>query len=92
MKKFTRLYPYMTLGDDIEITQTPLDSNGTTVMHVEIPDEDVGFKNIDISIPGYDVKAGKGVTSEEIKFFKQFALNNAHLLLKYGAVGGIYNA
>jgi len=92
MERFKRLYPYMTLGDDIEITQTPLDNNGTTIMHVEIPDEVIGFKVIDISIPGYTVKAGKGVTSEEIKFFKQFALNNAHLLLRYGAVGGIYNA
>ena len=92
MKKFNRLYPYMTLGDDIEITQTPLDKNGVTIMHVEIPDEKVGFKIIDISIPGYHVQTYGDVTQTDTNFFKQFAMNNAHLLLKYGATGGIYNA
>ena len=42
-------YPYCTIGDNIEVTHTPLDSTGHTLVHIEIPDAKYCFRTNGLS-------------------------------------------
>lgn len=84
-------YPYCTIGESIEVVHTPL-KDGKTMVHIEEPDEVVGFKTLDCIIPGYTISNIIGFSQEEVNFLVQFCRNNAHLLLEYAGKGGIANA
>jgi hypothetical protein len=81
----------MTLGNDIEVSHTPLENNSTTV-HIEIPDEKYCFKIFECILPSYQIVNRYGLTDEEIKYYLQYCRNNAHLLLQYAKLGGVENA
>lgn len=38
--------PYCTIGNDIEVVQTPLDKTGHTLVRIEVPDEKYCFKTM----------------------------------------------
>lgn len=86
------LMPYCTIGNDVEVTHTPLDATGHTLVHIEVPDEVYCFKVMECLIPSYKVSGVVGMTDAEINYYVDFCKHNAHLLLKYAKEGGIANA
>lgn len=84
--------PYCTLGDDIEVVHTPLNSKGQTLVHIEIPDAKYCFRTMDCLVPTYVVSNVVGMSDEEIAFYLDFIKHNAHLLLKFAREGGVMNA
>lgn len=85
-------YHYCTIGEDIEVTHTPLNSKGQTLVHIEVPDAKYCFKTMDCLIPTYRVTNIVGMTDEEVAFYLDFCKHNAHLLLKFAKEGGVENA
>ena len=85
-------YPYCTIGNDIEITHTPLNEVGQTIVHIEIPDEKYGFRTMNCTVPTYKVDGVVGMQETEVAQYVEFCKKNAHLLLKYAKTGGIANA
>ena len=85
-------YHYCTIGEDIEVVHTPLNNKGQTLVHIEIPDPKYCFRTMDCLIPTYRVSNIVGMKDDEIAFYVEFCKRNAHLLLKYAALGGIANA
>lgn len=84
--------PYCTIGNGIEVTHTPLDATGHTLVHIEVPDEVFCFKVMECLIPSYKVGGVIGMTDEEVKYYVDFCKHNAGSLLKYAKEGGIANA
>lgn len=89
-------YPFCTSylsGDPIEVVQTPLDSNGVTVVHFEKPDVIYGFKTLDCTVPYYRVSGIVGFSEEEVADLVDFCMNNAGTLLTGASIkGGFENA
>lgn len=85
------MYPYMTLSDETEVTHSQLmEREGQQVVevHFERPTER-GFDSARCVLPAYTWKFNEGFSAEEITFFEEFLRNNAHLLYRYAAQGGI---
>ena len=88
------MYPYITLADETEITHSELlDRDGvqTVEVHFERPTEH-GFDSARCVLPTYQWKFKEGYSPEEIAFFEELLRNNAHLLYRYAAQGGIHCA
>ena len=88
------MYPYMTLADETEITHSHIIEIGetqTVEVHFERPTED-GFDSARCVLPAYQWKFNEGFSQQEIDFFLEFLKNNAHLLYRYAAQGGIHSA
>lgn len=85
-------YHYCTILDNIEVTQTPLDKLGQTIVHIEIPDEKYCFKTLDCIVPSFNVGGVVGLTDEEVAFWVTFCRHNASALLHSAKQGGIANA
>ena len=45
------IYPFMTLGDDTEITHSEMKRNGTVEVYIETPDEKDGFHSAKCILP-----------------------------------------
>lgn len=83
------MYPYMTLPDDTEITHSRLIEEGHKVLvHFERPTE-AGFDSARCELPSYTWLSREGYAEGEIAFFEEFLRNNAHLLYRYAASGGM---
>ena len=85
------MYPYLVLGDDIEITHSHLiESNGVKeiVVHFERPNEN-GFDAARCSLPSYEWVKREGFSDAEILLFEEFLRCNAHLLYRYAESGGV---
>lgn len=88
------MYPYLTLADETEITHSHIiEENGIQKIevHFERPTE-AGFDTARCRLPEYTWIKRDGYTDEEITFFEQFLQNNAHLLYRYAASGGVHIA
>lgn len=88
------MYPYITLADETLITHSHIiEENGaqSVEVHFERPTEN-GFDSARCVLPTYEWKFNEGFTVEEIAFFNEFLLNNAHLLYRYAEQGGIHCA
>ena len=88
------MYPYITLGDDIEITHSQIveeDGIRRVYVHFERPidDEVRAFDEAECTLPEYDWKKRIGFSTDEINLFDEFLHYNAHLLYKYAESGGI---
>lgn len=85
------MYPYITLADETEITHSQiLERNG--VQEIEVHFEraaEQGFDSARCVLPTYQWKFKEGFSEKEIAFFEEFLRNNAHLLYRYAAQGGI---
>ena len=88
------MYPYITLADETEITHSQLieaDGNQTVEVHFERPTE-AGFNSARCVLPTYQWKFAEGFSPDEMAFFDEFLRNNAHLLYRYAAQGGMHCA
>jgi len=88
------MYPYMTLADETEILHSHIIDVGGILrveVHFERPTEE-GFDTARCALPNYSWIKREGYTDEEIATFEQFLQNNAHLLYKYAASGGVHIA
>ena len=88
------MYPYITLADETEITHSQLieaDGNQSVEVHFECPTE-AGFNSARCVLPTYQWKLAEGFSPDEMAFFDEFLRNNAHLLYRYAAQGGMHCA
>lgn len=88
------MYPYITLADETEVTHSQLIEAGgsqTVEVHFERPTE-AGFDSARCVLPTYQWKFAEGFSLDEMAFFDEFLHNNAHLLYRYAAQGGIHCA
>lgn len=88
------MYPYMTVNSlgGLEVCHSEVKSNGSVLVHFELPDSKLGFKEADIELPKYDICRNIGFTNEELNTLSEICRDNAHLILKYARTGGIANA
>ena len=90
------MYPYIVLADGTEITHSHLiedsdDGIQKVEVHFERPTEQ-GFDSARCVLPSYHWKFNEGFSEGEIAFFEEFLRNNAHLLYRYAAQGGVHCA
>lgn len=86
-------YPYCTIGEDLEVGQTPMSKDGFTIVRFEKPDFIYGFKTLDCAVPSYRVSNIIGFSEEEVANLVDFYRHNADLLLLGAETeGGIINA
>lgn len=88
------MYPYITLADGTEILHSHLiqkDDADMAEVHFERAVDD-GFDSARCVLPTYEWKFKDGFSNEEIAFFEEFLRQNAHLLYRYAAQGGIHCA
>jgi hypothetical protein len=85
------MYPYLILGDDIEIMHSHLiekDGVKEIMVHFERATED-GFDSARCALPYYKWTKNEGFSDSEIRLFEEFLKNNAHLLYRYAESGGV---
>ncbi len=86
------MYPYMTLEDGTEVVHSELIESGDrpkVLVHFERPNEN-GFDSARCELPSYTWTNWEGHFSDkEISSFETFLQNNAHLLFRYAASGGV---
>jgi len=85
------MYRYMVLSDETEITHSHIiekDDTQHVEVHFERPTEE-GFDSARCVLPTYTWIKREGFNDKEIDKFERFLYNNAHLLYKYAASGGI---
>lgn len=85
------MYPYLTLEDETEIVHSQIiNDNGIekVEVHFERPTEN-GFDSARCVLPEYKWLFNEGYSKEEIEFFEELLMNNAHLIYKYAKNGGI---
>ncbi|HCE79137.1 MAG TPA: hypothetical protein DEP61_10200 [Lachnospiraceae bacterium] len=88
------MYPYMQLPDETEIVHSQIiEENGKkkVLVHFERPTEN-GFDSARCELPDYKWLYHKGYSDKEIRFFEELLHNNAHLIYKYAATGGVHIA
>lgn len=86
------MYRYMTLDDGAEVTHSQIiekDGVDTVLVHFERPTKG-GFDSARCELPSYSWTPWEGHFSDgEISFFTTYLRNNAHLIYRYAANGGI---
>ncbi|MEY8436294.1 hypothetical protein AAK967_00895 [Atopobiaceae bacterium 24-176] len=86
------LYPYMVLGDDIQVCHSELIEDGDTkkvLVHFERPTED-GFDSARCELPSYTWTPWEGSFSQaELAEFEEFLQANAHLIYEFAQSGGL---
>lgn len=85
------MYPYMVLADETQIVHSQIieeDGKQKIIVHLERPTEE-GFDSARCELPEFRWILKEGYSDEEIAVFEEFLHNNAHLLYKYAANGGI---
>ena len=86
------MYPYMTLADGTEIAHSQIvnqDGIEKVFVHFERPTED-GFDSARCELPSYTWTEWEGnFTEAERQEFEQYLKDNAHLLYRYAASGGV---
>ena len=85
------IYPFMTLEDDTEITNSEMQANGEVKVYVETPDEKDCFHSMICYLPYYRVEKVDGY-SEEVEKYLDFISKAAHLILDFSKEGGFYHA
>lgn len=86
------MYPYLTFGDGTEVVHSELFEEGgvkKVLVHFERPNEN-GFDSARCELPSYTWIDWEGHFSDEDKArFDRFLHDNAHLLYRYAATGGM---
>lgn len=83
-------YPYMTFNDDTEVTHSSVQEDGTVKVYIETP-IDSGFKNLTCTLPSYTLE-NNGYSDAEVKHWKIFIQNNAHIIMELAKEGGFQHA
>ena len=84
------MYPYMTLNDDTEVTHSQVLTDGSVKVYIETPVEG-GFKNLTCILPMYQFE-NHGYDADELKHWKEFVQNNAHIIMELAKGGGFVHA
>ena len=84
-------YPYMTLGDNTEITHSGIQPDQSVKVYIETPVRG-GFHHATCILPAYRWVDITGYSEEEIADYTDFLHHNAHLILEFAAIGGFLNA
>lgn len=85
------VYPYMKLPDGTEIVHTQIlnqDTTPTVEVNFERPAAH-GFDSARCELPSYKWITREGYSDSEIAEFEEFLRNNAHLIFRFAATGGI---
>lgn len=86
------MYPYLTFEDGTEVVHSELigdGENAKVVVHFERPRED-GFDSARCELPSYSWTNWEGhFSDDELADFESFLQNNAHLIYRYAATGGV---
>lgn len=86
------MYAYMTLEDGTEVTHSqiiPQEGIDTVLVHFERPNAE-GFDSARCKLPTYEWTSWEGKYSDdELREFEEFLRNNAHLIYRYAASGGL---
>lgn len=86
------MYPYLTFEDGTKVVHSELledDENAKVIVHFERPNAD-GFDSARCELPSYTWTNWEGQFSDdEIADFESFLQNNAHLIFRYAATGGV---
>ena len=77
------MYPYMTLNDDTEITNSEMRENGQVKVYIETPEERDGYHNVLCWLPEYKWEKNNGYSEAEMAVFRQLIQNNAHAILEF---------
>lgn len=84
------MYPYMTVNSigGLAVWRSggmPLRSEkgGTVVVHFELPNKDIGFKEVDILLSTYTVCSNLGFTKNELSIPRELYRDNAHLMIQH---------
>lgn len=80
-------YPFMTLNDGTEITQSELRPDGTVAVYVEKPDARDCFHSGICTLPGYRRNDVQGFTVQELGRYEEVIRSTAHLIMEF-AQGG----
>ena len=86
------MYPYITLGDGTEIVHSDIvleDGISKVYVHFERPSE-TGFDSARCQLPSYEWTYWEGsFTDTEKTRFERFMKDNAALIYRYAAQGGV---
>ena len=86
------MYPYMTLEDGTAVVHSQIisrDGTDTVLVHFERPNDD-GFDSARCELPSYEWTSWEGrFSDEELRGFEEYLRNNAHLIYRYAASGGL---
>lgn len=86
------MYPYITFDDGTQVVHSQLigsEDEQKVLVHFERPTDD-GFDSVRCELPSYEWTSWEGEFSPEEKaFFESFLRNNAHLIYRYAAEGGL---
>ena len=86
------MYPFMTLADGTEIVHSQIlsqDGIDKVIVHFERPTKH-GFDSARCELPSYTWTEWEGnFSSGEREQFERFLKDNAHLLYRYAANGGV---
>ena len=86
------MYPFLTLEDGTEIVHSEMKPDGFVKVHIERPDEKLGFCQATCYLPGYRLEGIEGFTEKEINDFLQVIQETAHLIIEFSKCGGFDNA
>lgn len=88
------MYHYMTVNSlgGLEVCHSETRPDGTVLVHFELPDEKLGFKEADFILPTYSISRNMGFSQDELGVLTELCRDNAHLILTYSRTGGIANA
>ena len=86
------LIPYCTIENDIEVAHTPLNNKGEVLVRIEIPDEKLGFRVFECTVPSLNIKTAYGISPKEKVEYLDFCYHNTKDIIEYAKVGGIKNA
>lgn len=86
------IYPFMTLNDNTEIVHSEMKEDGRVLVHIETPDERLGFKHADCWLPDYTWEDILGYSDQKIQEFEEIVRSTAHLIIEFSQEGGFENA
>lgn len=85
------IYPYMTLSDGTEVVHSEIQSDGKVKVYIEKAVYG-GFHNATCYLPEYTWEDIEGFSDEEMRYYKKYVENNAHLIMQFAKEGGFENA
>ena len=85
--------PYMTVGEDLEITRTNIE-NGNVRVYMEKPTTATkdGFKHMEWELPSFKIIGQHGVSGQDVEYWLAIVKSNAHLILKDASMEANFNA
>ena len=86
------MYPFLTLNDGTEIVHSEVLENGEVKVHIETPDEELGFKQATCFLPTYRWENIEGYDRDTLDKLKEIIESTAHLIIEFAREGGFANA